>query len=135
MAISKRLRQRVYEKCGGRCGYCGQHLTPKTMQVDHMMPLCSPSLSARLEDGVLVHYVNDLSNLMPACRTCNHYKRSLTVEGYRHLLTQLHRKLVNMYLNKVAINFGMIQPKHFSGRFYFESIDISRPGQVVLFND
>ena len=30
-------RQKVYDKCGGRCGYCGKELKSiKDMQVDHI---------------------------------------------------------------------------------------------------
>lgn len=37
MAISKAIRQRVYEKYNGRCAYCGRKIEYKDMQVDHFV--------------------------------------------------------------------------------------------------
>lgn len=37
MAISKRKRQQVYNKCNGKCAYCGKDLNGK-FQVDHVEP-------------------------------------------------------------------------------------------------
>lgn len=63
MAISKEKRLKIYNKYNGRCAYCGCKLEYKDMQVDHIIP-------QRIAGST-----NDLDNLMPTCRTCNHYKR------------------------------------------------------------
>lgn len=55
-------RRAVYDKMGGRCAYCGEQLNYEDMQVDHVVALRSKG-----ED--------DLANMLPACRSCNHYKR------------------------------------------------------------
>ena len=34
MAIPKKIRQQVYDKCGGHCAYCGKEITYKDMQVE-----------------------------------------------------------------------------------------------------
>ena len=34
--ISKDTREKVYEKYGGHCAYCGCHLEMKDMQIDHV---------------------------------------------------------------------------------------------------
>lgn len=39
MSISKKVRQLVYDKCGGHCAYCGKEIAYKDMQVDHIIPL------------------------------------------------------------------------------------------------
>ena len=62
-------RQQIYEKFGGRCAYCGCEITIKDMQADHVVPLHLGG-----ED--------DISNLYPACRACNHYKSTYTVERW-----------------------------------------------------
>lgn len=36
MAISKKTREAVYQKYGGRCAYCGRPIAYKDMQVDHL---------------------------------------------------------------------------------------------------
>ena len=68
MAINKKTREAVYRKYGGRCAYCGRAIACKDMQVDHFRPL-------RVWDEV-DGAADDISNLMPACRMCNHYKRA-----------------------------------------------------------
>ena len=60
-------RRAVYDKMGGRCAYCGEQLNYEDMQVDHVVALRSEG-----ED--------DLANMLPACRSCNHYKRGNSLE-------------------------------------------------------
>ena len=66
-------RRAVYDKMGGRCAYCGEQLNYEDMQVDHVVALRSKG-----ED--------DLANMLPACRSCNHYKRGNSLEGWRRIL-------------------------------------------------
>jgi len=76
-------RRAVYDKMGGRCAYCGEQLNYEDMQVDHVVALRSKG-----ED--------DLANMLPACRSCNHYagwgfirsKISGTVAAYEPADTQ-----------------------------------------------
>lgn len=105
-------RAKVHQKYNGRCGYCGKVITIKEMQVDHMMPRWSA------KDNT----IHDFSNLMPACRRCNHYKRADNVEQFRISMKGLHERLENIYINKVAVDFGMIDIKPFDGLFYFEKL-------------
>ena len=100
-------RQKVQDRCGGRCGYCGRKIDIKEMQVDHMKPKC-------IGGG------NHPDNLMPSCRSCNHYKRSYSIEGFRLLMKDLHKRVQNVYIHKVAVNFAMATVKPFDGTFYFE---------------
>ena len=48
-------------------------ITDEDMQVDHVVALRSEG-----ED--------DLANMLPACRSCNHYKRGNSLEGWRRIL-------------------------------------------------
>ena len=60
-SISKAMRQKVLDKYGGRCAYCGKELDLKTLRVDHLHP----------------HYrggEDSFENYMPACYQCNFYK-------------------------------------------------------------
>ncbi len=100
------IRQAVYAKCDGRCGYCGKHITYKQMQVDHIHP--------KSRNGT-----NHIDNLMPSCRRCNHYKRSLTVEDFRERITTLHERL-NSYIIEVAKDYGIVEIKPHEGIFYYE---------------
>lgn len=44
MAISKKVRQVVYEKYNGRCAYCEREMAYKDMQVDHFRKSASDSI-------------------------------------------------------------------------------------------
>lgn len=107
--LSKAQRQQVYEKCGGHCAYCGCDLEYQEMQVDHVKPL-------RLggEDG--------LSNMLPACRSCNHYKAARDVDGYRRYLSGIAGRLMRDSIPyQVAIRFGIVKHVKKDVTFYFES--------------
>lgn len=103
-------RQKVYDRLNGHCGYCGKEFkTIKDMQVDHMFPLCSNHPN-----------IHSFDNLMPSCKRCNHYKRAATVENFREMMKTLHKRIEQNYINRVAIDFGVIKLKPFDGLFYFE---------------
>ena len=59
--LSRSEREKVYQKCLGHCAYCGCALDYKDMQVDHVKPL-------------RVSGSDEISNMLPTCRSCNHYK-------------------------------------------------------------
>lgn len=77
MSISKSKREAVYRKYNGHCAYCGREIACKDMQVDHFHPLRAWGI----EDAG----TDDLDNLMPACRMCNHYKRANSLETFRRI--------------------------------------------------
>ena len=101
------LRQKVWVKYNKRCAYCGKGIEYKDMQVDHLIP--------KAYNGD-----NSFGNLMPSCRRCNHYKHTDSLEGFRRLMKTLHERLENQYTIKVAIDYGIVRIKPFSGMFYFE---------------
>lgn len=102
-------RQQIYERFGGRCAYCGCKITIKDMQADHVVPLHL--------DGA-----DDISNLYPACRACNHYKSTYTVEKFRAVIEKAPNVLMRDSATYRSIaRFGLIQhPKNPRVRFYFE---------------
>lgn len=65
--FSAKERLQVYNKCDGHCAYCGCELNVKDMQIDHVQSLYWHNGS------------NEMDNLLPACRSCNHYKGSSTL--------------------------------------------------------
>lgn len=68
--LTKAERLMVYKKTDGHCAYCGCDLDFKDMQVDHVVPLhCGGE--------------DTMDNMLPACRSCNHYKGTSTVESFR----------------------------------------------------
>lgn len=104
-------RQKVYEKYNGHCAYCGKAITIEQMQVDHAL--------ARRNGGT-----DDISNLMPSCRLCNHYKRAADIKTFRNfLLGGLIDRLMKIYIFRVALNYGMITINDWDKTFYFEKKD------------
>ncbi len=102
-------RQQIYEKFGGRCAYCGCKITIKEMQADHVVPLHLGG-------------ADDISNLYPACRACNHYKSTFTVEKFREMIQRAPAALMksNATYRSIA-RFGLIRhPENPEVRFYFE---------------
>ena len=110
MAISKKVREAVYEKYGGRCAYCGRKIAYKDMQVDHFLP----------KNGYFVQGSDDISNLMPACRMCNHYKRANPLELFRIYIQDIPRKLRQNYIYKVGVAYGNIIENEKPIVFFFE---------------
>ena len=109
--LTKQERQQVYAKCQGHCAYCGSDLDYKDMQVDHVTPL-------------RIGGADELHNMLPACRSCNHYKATLDVEGYRKNLSGIsHRLMRDSVPFQVAIRFGLIRHITDEVTFYFETLD------------
>ena len=96
-SISKATRLKVYEKYGGRCAYCGSTLELKDMQVDHIQ-------SVYWYNGA-----NDIENYHPACRLCNFYKSTRTVEDFKKALGKLLSGLEKVFIFRLAIKYGLIK--------------------------
>lgn len=116
--MNKKTRQKIYNKYDGHCAYCGNVVIPETQQkesmyVDHLIPQIRTDIPKEIMDGI--------DNLMPACWRCNHYKRSYSLEDYRDLLKTLGERIRKRYINKVAIDYGIININSFDGIFYFEA--------------
>jgi 5-methylcytosine-specific restriction endonuclease McrA len=106
--LSKAERQEVYDKCGGHCAYCGCEITIKQMQVDHVQPI-----SVNGEDV--------MGNYLPACRSCNNYKHSMTLETFRAMAEKWHDSLMrDSAAYRIAFRFGRVVPKTGRVEFYFE---------------
>lgn len=107
-SISKATRLKVYEKYGGRCAYCGSTLELKDMQVDHIQ-------SVYWYNGA-----NDIENYNPACRMCNFYKSTMTIDDFRKQLGKLLLRLEKVFIFRLAVKYGLIQKTDNPIEFYFE---------------
>lgn len=106
--IPKHIRQKVYEKYNGHCAYCGCELNYKDMQVDHIKPVYWHNGS------------DDIENYNPACRMCNFYKSTYTVEKFRQRIERLHERLEKIFIYRLAKRFGIIQENARPVEFFFE---------------
>lgn len=112
--MRKELRLSVWRKYNKRCAYCGKEIEYKDMQVDHYIP------QRLFDDGSVKGDKNNICNLMPSCRRCNHYKRDYLPDNFRENLKNLHERVLSEYICKVAKDYGVIKIKPFNGEFYFE---------------
>ena len=109
--LSKSERQKLYDRFNGHCAYCGREIEYKDMQADHVKPLKIGG-----EDNV--------ENILPACRSCNHYKSTLDVEGFRKYLSEIHKRLMRDSIPyQVAERFGIVEHKTDKVKFYFEALE------------
>lgn len=111
--IPKATREVVYRKYNGRCAYCGRKIDYKDMQVDHFKPLNAWNVEDCGTD--------ELENLMPACRMCNHYKRAHTLEIFRKYIEEIPRKLRTNYIYKIGVVYGNVIENEEPIVFYFET--------------
>ncbi len=77
--IFKAKRAQTYRKTGGVCWYCGD----TAASVDHAEPF---SRRYCKKNPFGLPNLNDISNLLPACLTCNHWKSALTLEEFRQYI-------------------------------------------------
>ena len=109
-------RQAIYSKTDGHCAYCGKPIALNKMQVDHVMPVkFYASYKAKGID------VNCIDNMMPACKSCNHYKSSMTLEKFRSAIERFSNALKRddvTYRN--AVRFGQVISNKHKVVFYFE---------------
>lgn len=108
--LSKEERMKVYEKCQGHCAYCGCSLEYKDMQVDHVNPIrCGGE--------------DDISNMLPACRSCNHYKSALKPEEFRKYLSGIPERLMRDSIPfQVGERFGIVRIITDYVTFYYEKV-------------
>ena len=118
-AIPKAVRQQVYDSLNGHCGYCGCEITYKEMQVDHIEAVYLHE--AELNAGE-AQQVNSIENYMPACRMCNFYKSTMSVESFRKQLETLPERLDKIFIYRLAKKYGIVKEKCENVKFYFEEV-------------
>lgn len=112
--LTKSERMKILKKTDGHCAYCGCRIVYNEMQIDHVVPIYNGG-----EDTE--------SNMLPACRSCNHYKGTSSLGAFRHklekMLDVLERDSVTY---KIAKRFGLVVPKPRKIVFYFEQLERDR---------
>jgi len=108
-----KLRDKIFNKYGGKCAYCGTDLI-KGWHIDHINP--------KINGGG-----NELENLNPSCKECNNYKCHSDLELFRSYAKQMfNEKLEYLFKSKtkmqIGINLGVITIQKWDGIFYFEKI-------------
>ncbi len=118
MSFSRKIREAVYAKYNGHCAYCGRAIDIKDMQVYHFAA----------KRGWAGGGGDDITNLMPACRMCNHYKRANSLKIFRRYIEEIPRKLRDNYIYKVGIVYGNVVEHEKPIKFYFEQVEARKDG-------
>ena len=119
--MKKGLRKQVYDKGEGRCAYCGEEVTLKNMQVDHIRSKRNFNYGLRSE--IPDYSVDDIRNLNPSCRPCNNFKGVWSLEEFRRELESQAARARRYSVNfRMAENYGLIQVEERPIVFYFETL-------------
>ena len=127
--LSKHTRESVYRKFNYRCAYCG--CTNSKLQVDHIVPVAfahhldNDYLKQKYVPEFLHHLtsdrINDIDNLIPACRSCNLFKGAQQLEDFRRsLMLQPERAEKTSVNYRMSKRFGLIEETGKEVEFYFE---------------
>jgi len=120
--MGKINRTDVYNKCGGKCGYCGCDITPKEFQVDHIISQFHYRLKIhkKYTDN---EDMDHISNLLPTCRVCNKWKSSHSLEQFRKEIGQQIRRLNDYNPNyRFAKKYNLLKETPHDIVFYFETL-------------
>lgn len=120
-AISKKMREAVYNKYNGHCAYCGKVLEPKGWQLDHIIPVQRERFGRYTEEQI-----ECFENYVASCRRCNHYKRAHSLEVFRRYIEEIPRKLLDNYICKVGVDYDLIEFHPHKIKFYFELTEEER---------
>lgn len=124
--LSKTKRTLVWEKYNHHCAYCGCELEYMDMQVDHIKSVYQHNDLAEHNEKYSGNYLtqdelNEINNLMPACRMCNFYKGASDLENFRERLTStLMENVRKPFDYRLAVKYGLIKENIKPVKFYFE---------------
>lgn len=98
-----KFKQAVWQKTLGRCYFCGNLITYSQMTIDHFVPEAA--------DGS-----DDITNLVPSCKSCNSTKGTKSIEEFRFYVEQRGFLLLNgvsftreqiAYLSRVGVELDI----------------------------
>lgn len=89
------------------------------MQVDHIEAVY---LHEKELKAGKAQEINSIGNYMPACRACNFYKSTMSVEKFRKQLETLPERLEKVFIYRLAKKYGIVKEKCGKVKFYFENV-------------
>ena len=105
-------REKIKNKFGGRCAYCGKQLNDK-FHIDHVEPKYRDCEHGRKDDNE--------DNLFPACPRCNLWKKTFSLHEFRQeIIMQVGRVRKKSAGFRLAEDFGLIEISNRVVIFYFE---------------
>ena len=128
--MKKQEREIVYNKYNGKCAYCGCELE-KGWHVDHINPIRRNETDYSIERinrymaTPITRGENNVSNYNPACRQCNIWKSTYSIEQFRNEVSEQINRLNTYSANyRNAKRFGLVKEIIIPVVFYFENVEI-----------
>lgn len=118
--MKKEVRQKVYEKYGHCCAYCGCYITYKEMQVDHIKPKGRGQPESLIKLMGIETGNDSIENYNPSCRPCNFRKGMLTIEQFRDVIKKSTKILDNNFTYRFAKRHNRIAEIIAPVEFHFE---------------
>ncbi|EAT4437857.1 HNH endonuclease [Salmonella enterica subsp. enterica serovar Abony] len=135
MALTRKQRERLRMKFGGRCAYCGCVLPEKGWHADHVQAVLRKSerCMKAAEKGIFrLKTTGEVfrpeadcpENIFPSCAPCNLLKTTYSLEMFRKQVSQQvergRRSSVNF---RTAERFGLISVVNKPVVFWFEQYE------------
>lgn len=121
-------REKIYNKFGGKCAYCGIELNGK-FQVDHIIAKeryinkCMNDEFPEFLKHLDISDIDHIDNLFPSCQSCNVYKHSYDLEFFRRNISRLIFQLNEHSAQfRMAKRYGLVNETGIEVEFYFEKV-------------
>ncbi|EBQ2896738.1 HNH endonuclease [Salmonella enterica subsp. enterica serovar Oranienburg] len=135
MALTRKQRERLRMKFGGRCAYCGCELPEKGWHADHVQAVLRKSerCMKAAEKGIFrLKSTGDVfrpeadcpENIFPSCAPCNLLKTTYSLEMFRKQVSlQVERGRRSSVNFRTAERFGLISVVNKPVIFWFEQYE------------
>ncbi|EBZ1027599.1 HNH endonuclease [Salmonella enterica subsp. enterica serovar Muenchen] len=135
MALTRKQRERLRMKFGGRCAYCGCMLPEKGWHADHVQAVLRKSerCMKAAEKGIFrLKSTGDVfrpeadcpENIFPSCAPCNLLKTTYSLEMFRKQVSlQVERGRRSSVNFRTAERFGLISVVNKPVVFWFEQYE------------
>ncbi|EGG3467777.1 HNH endonuclease [Salmonella enterica] len=135
MALTRKQRERLRMKFGGRCAYCGCELPEKGWHGDHVQAVLRKSerCMKAAEKGIFrLKSTGDVfrpeadcpENIFPSCAPCNLLKTTYSLEMFRKQVSlQVERGRRSSVNFRTAERFGLISVVNKPVVFWFEQYE------------
>ncbi|EAW4526036.1 HNH endonuclease signature motif containing protein [Salmonella enterica subsp. enterica serovar Braenderup] len=135
MALTRKQRERLRMKFGGRCAYCGCVLPEKGWHADHVQAVLRKSerCMKAAEKGIFrLKTTGEVfrpeadcpENIFPSCAPCNLLKTTYSLEMFRKQVSlQVERGRRSSVNFRTAERFGLISVVNKSVVFWFEQYE------------
>ncbi|HAB1305677.1 TPA_asm: HNH endonuclease [Salmonella enterica subsp. enterica serovar Enteritidis] len=135
MALTRKQRERLRMKFGGRCAYCGCMLPEKGWHADHVQAVLRKSerCMKAAEKGIFrLKTTGEVfrpeadcpENIFPSCAPCNLLKTAYSLEMFRKQVSlQVERGRRSSVNFRTAERFGLISVVNKPVVFWFEQYE------------